>query len=197
MLPHRSPEQKSLAMQRLWQLGADQTWRAPYLYFIIDAARDRRIYPKLASLQKRVEIVSLYQGALARDLAEVAPYIFCLGSGESVFDWLWDQGWGRSWGIFLWSRGQDLASLRDHLRRLTMVELEGVGPVTFRFYDPRVLTSFIPTCSRAELAFLFGPVRRFIAETDAGASLTDFRREDDGSLTRTAHTVGSPLGAGR
>lgn len=189
MLQARSSEQKALAVQHLWQLSADQTWLAPHLYFLIDAAQHRGIYPKLASWQKRVEIVSLYQGELARDLAEVAPYLFCLGSNLMVFDWLWEQGWGRHWGIFLWCRGQSVQTLRDHFRRLTVAEAESGGQVMFRFYDPRVLCSFIPTCSPAQLAYLFGPVRRFMAETNVGTELAEFLRSDFGPVTRTLHPL--------
>jgi Domain of unknown function (DUF4123) len=195
MLRHPFFEQKPLVVQRLWQLGADQTWQAPHLYFLVDAAQDRGIYPKLVSWQKSAEIVSLYQGALAGDLAEVAPYLFCLGSDSTIFDWIWEQGWGRSWGIFLWCRGQSLQTLRDHLRRLTMVEVEGAGQVMFRFYDPRILDGFIPTCSPQQLAALFGPIRRFAMEAEDGAALAEFRREDGGAITRTAHSLApaSPL----
>jgi hypothetical protein len=189
MLQQRSSEQKTQVVERLWQLGADQTWLAPHLYFVIDAAQHRGIYPRLVSWQKRVEIVSLYQGTLARDLAEVAPYLFCLGSDLTVFDWLWEQGWGKSWGIFLWCRGQSVETLRDHLRRLTMVEVEGGQPAMFRFYDPRVLRAFIPTCSSTELAYLYGPVRRFTVEGDAGKELAEFARSDSGVLTRTSHAL--------
>ena len=190
MLQQRPAEQKALVIERLWQLDHDRRWRAPNLHFLIDAARDRGIYPKLVSWQKRVEIVSLYQGALANDLAEVAPYLFCLGSDLTIFDWLWSQGWGRSWGVFLWSRGQTLQALRDHFRRLTMVEVEGGGPVMFRFYDPRVLDAFIPTCSPNQLASLFGPVRRFLVEADSGDALTEFRKDDSGTVTKTSYSVG-------
>jgi hypothetical protein len=192
MLQHRFSQQKPLVVQQLWQLSDDQTWRQPHLYFVIDAARDRSIYPKLASWQHRTEIVSLYQGRLAADLAEVAPYLFCLGSDSMMFDWIWEQGWGRSWGLFLWSRGQTVETLRDHLRRLTMVDVDGKGPVMFRFYDPRVLYGFLPTCSPQQLAYVFGPIRRFAMEAEAGAELAEFRKEDDGGLTRTTHSLAPP-----
>jgi hypothetical protein len=34
----------------------------------------------------------------------------------------------------------------------------------FRFYDPRVLRVFIPTCTPEESADLFGPISRFVVE---------------------------------
>jgi Domain of unknown function (DUF4123) len=195
MLQHAFSKQKPLVVKQLWQLTADQTWRQPHLYFLIDAAQDRRIYPKLVSWQKRTEIMSLYQGSLARDLAEVAPYLFCLGSDSMLFDWIWEQGWGRNWGIFLWSRGQTVETLRDHLRRLTMAEMEGSGPVMFRFYDPRVLANFLPTCSSQQIAYVFGPIRRFAVEAKAGAELAEFRKDDMGGLTRTVHSLAPQPGS--
>ncbi len=36
----------------------------------------------------------------------------------------------------------------------------------FRFYDPRVLRIFLPTCDRSQILEFFGPVKIFICEDE-------------------------------
>jgi hypothetical protein len=54
--------------------------------------------------------------------------------------------------------------LRDHFREFQTVELPDQRTVLFRYYDPRVLRSFLPACNAAELRAFFGPVQSFIVE---------------------------------
>src|SRR5439155_1286760 len=44
----------------------------------------------------------------------------------------------------------------------------------FRFYDPRVLRIYLPTCNAAEQQFVFGPVLRFLCEEAEPSTLLDF-----------------------
>ena len=48
-------------------------------------------------------------------------------------------------------------------------------PLYFRYYDPRVLRSFLPTCSPAQLKQMFGPVDAFLAESEAADAVTIYR----------------------
>jgi hypothetical protein len=51
--------------------------------------------------------------------------------------------------------------------------------MTFRFYDPRVITKFLPTCNAEELQTFFGKVDTFFAETEDGEKLVKFQVEND------------------
>jgi hypothetical protein len=167
----RDPRAKQRAIRLLWQLDRmPGERRQPYLYAILDAARDKRIYPGLRQLAATEEILSLYQGPTANELASVAPYLVCLGTSDTVFDWIWQQGWGESWGIFLWSLVSP-ATLRDHFRRLTIVKAEDGPRLLFRFYDPRVLRTFLPVCDTEQVRELFGPILQFCYESEAGDAL--------------------------
>jgi hypothetical protein len=171
----RDPAVRERAKQILWQLHtAPQRERQPYLYAILDAARDKRIYPVLGRLARTEQILGFYQGRAATELAAVAPYLVNLGTTDRVFDWLWEEGWGESWGIFLWSLVSP-DTLRTHFRRLTMVHDHSGARLLFRFYDPRVLGAFLPTCDAAQLREMFGPVQRFMLEQDAGRTVVSFR----------------------
>ena len=44
----------------------------------------------------------------------------------------------------------------------------------FRFYDPRVLRIFLPTCNAAETATFFGPVGQFLVEAQDAETLLRF-----------------------
>lgn len=165
----RDPAAKQRAIEYLWQLDRmPGRRRQPYLFAILDAARDERIYPGLQWLAATEEILPLYQGPTANELASVAPYLICLGTSDGVFDWIWQEGWGESWGIFLWSLVSPQI-LREHFRRLTIVRTEEGQRLLFRFYDPRVLRVFLPTCDAAQVMATFGPVQRFIMEAGPGA----------------------------
>jgi hypothetical protein len=199
----RDPEAKARAIRCLWQLGAAGGRRQSYLYVVLDAARDKQIYPRLRQLAATELVVGLYQGRTATELAAVAPYLVCLGATDRVFDWLWDQGWGESWGIFLWSLVSP-ETLRAHFRRLNMVQTEQKQRLLFRFYDPRVLRPFLPTCDAAQLREMFGPVAAYMAESAEGDAILTFRGGDR-LVTATTELVPcviaseakqSPVGAG-
>jgi hypothetical protein len=162
---------KQRAIQLLWQLDeAPGQPRQDGLYAILDAARDPQIYPGLRRLAHTDQVLPLYQGAAATELAAVAPYIVCLGTTNRVFDWIWEIGWGDNWGIFVWSL-VTAETLRAHFRRLTMVRTEDGGQLLFRFYDPRVLPPFLQTCDSGQLQEIFGPVQHYMAEMGQGEEL--------------------------
>lgn len=171
----RDPAAREQAKQILWQQHSGPgRERQPNLYAILDAARDKQIYPVLQRLARTEQILGLYQGHAATELAAVAPYLVNFGITDRVFDWVWEHGWGENWGIFLWSLVSP-DTLRAHFRRLTMVQDDGGARLLFRFYDPRVLGAFLPTCDAAQLREMFGPVQRLMLEQDAGRTLVSFR----------------------
>jgi Domain of unknown function (DUF4123) len=133
------------------------------LFAILDAARDPLVLARL--LDHPGERQSLYEGTKGDQLAAVAPYLAAFPAESSSLQALIDDGWGKSWGVFLTS-DQPFQEVRKHLRRFLMVELAGQKPVYFRFYDPRVLRPFLPSCSPAELAQFFGPIQAFLMESE-------------------------------
>jgi hypothetical protein len=148
------------------------------LYAVLDAARDEKI---LEVLKEEIEpYQSLYEGDKARELAEAAPYVVRLPPTSALLETLVREGWGESWGIYLVCNWP-LADVRKHLRRFLMVELEGEGQVYFRYYDPRVLRAFLPTCTAEEVAEFFGPVRAFLMEDRVPEILLKFSSGKQGA----------------
>lgn len=133
------------------------------LFAIIDAARA----PELLNLLRvHAEIYySLYDGAAGEQLDDVAPYLVELRPRSPLLEALVREQWGNSWGVFAWALS-DFKNLRRHLRRFLMVQDTRGKDMYFRFYDPRVLRVFLPTCSAAELGEFCGPIRGFLLEAE-------------------------------
>jgi hypothetical protein len=130
-------------------------------YAILDAARDKVIYPKIVN--SGIKSICLYHGTKSVELATVAPYLVLLERDTPFTDWLLNQGWGKSWGIFL-KTSETLEKLQQHFRQFLMVYNEDGKLLYFRFYDPRVFRVYLPTCNEAELKTVFGPVTYFLTE---------------------------------
>jgi hypothetical protein len=116
----------------------------------------------------------LYRGDLKPDLAEVAPYLIRIEPGSELSDWIIGQGWGKHWGIFGASHA-DIRTLRRHFRTFLMVHDSEGKPLYFRYYDPRVLRVYLPTCSAQELGVIFGPVNSYLVEDEDSNSCLRLR----------------------
>ena len=67
--------------------------------------------------------------------------------------------------------------MRQHFRNLVNVYNEQGNPMIFRFYDPRVLNSFLPTCDAEQLEKMFENIEFFFAETDDHENLNSYSFE--------------------
>jgi hypothetical protein len=148
--------------------------RAAGLYAVVDASRGLR---PLQLLREAVEEHrSLYDGAKGESLAHCAPYLVAIRPDSCLLDQLLLEGWGARWGIFL-SCDRPTRDVRRHLRRFLLVEDDETGQMYyFRFYDPKVLRVFLPTCTPRQRQDFFGEVRCFFAEGEGG-ELLRFQRE--------------------
>ncbi|MGB2822832.1 MAG: DUF4123 domain-containing protein [Phycisphaerae bacterium] len=133
------------------------------VYAVLDGASVEGLLGRLGEHQP--EYYCLYREELTADMAEVAPYVVALEAGTPFTDWVIENGWGKHWGIFALSKENGRA-MRQHFRKFVMVESPEGEPLYFRFYDPRVLREFLPTCTAAELAELFGPVTSYVLEAE-------------------------------
>jgi len=124
------------------------------LFALLDAARDRRIRALLAG--SRVTHESLFEGQKGEFLAEVAPYLVEITPASELLEVLVLDAWGESWGVYLTGL-RPFKEVRRRLRRSLMVADEATGKkLYFRFYDPRVLRAFWPTCSPRQRSEILG-----------------------------------------
>jgi pSer/pThr/pTyr-binding forkhead associated (FHA) protein len=149
------------------------------LYAILDAARDIKILALL--LQYKEEHQSLYEGQDGAKLAQVAPYLVKLKKDSALLDTLVREGWGQSWGVYLTS-SSEFANLRRHLRHFLEVKLPDGKQVYFRFYDPRVLRTYLPTCTPEETNQFFGPIKKYLVEDEKPVKLLQFVNQDRGPV---------------
>jgi len=167
---------------------AEQT-RTQRIHELLYSQADNRAYAVLdgasvpglvnALREHQVEHYCLFHGDLEPDMQEVAPYVVALPSGGAFGRWVLQTGWGEHWGVLLTSQAQ-LRPLRGHLRNLTTVKGPDGRELYFRFYDPRVLQDYLPTCNGEELEAVFGPVTSFLVEAEDGSMVMRFRREGGG-----------------
>ena len=135
---------------------------------------------RFALYEHQPEHVCLYRGELEPDLAEIAPYLVRLEREADFTGWLLDEGWGRHWGIFALSP-ESLEVMRNHFRQFLIVYGPENEPLYFRYYDPRILRLYLPTCQADELAALFGPVASYLLEAE-DPKLADRCRLESGAL---------------
>lgn len=119
----------------------------------------------------------LFRGELEPDMQEVAPYVVGLVPGTPFVDWVLAECFGKHWGIFVQSR-RSLKEMRFQFRKLLTVMNEAGDPMIFRFYDPRVLNRFLPTCTPEELEAFFGSVDTFFSEDASAGKMLRFRIKD-------------------
>jgi len=113
------------------------------------------------------EHVCLYRGELEPDLAETAPYLVKLERQSPFTWWVLSEGWGSHWGIFAITPAEvDLRTLRQHFRRFLMVYDPDQELIYFRYYDPRVLRVYLPTCNVEEMEIVFGPIDSYMLEDE-------------------------------
>jgi hypothetical protein len=145
-------------------------------YILLDAAAMDAYMDWLKMKTPKTAYVSLYKGSAEEDLSSVAPYLFELD--KEVFDFYTLYGKGNSWGVLLGS-AWSFEQLKKHFRRFLMVKDEAGKQMYFRFYDPRVLRIFLPTCTKEQLMLFFGAIDFFVIEDEDADFVLLFSRQKE------------------
>lgn len=167
---------------RLWREGADKN-----VFVILDGAQNETLLDKFDESED-LEYECLMTDQLEPDMAEVAPYVVKLEEDAPFTRWLMEQGWAQNWGIFLVSH-EGLPAVWRHMRRHIEVRSPDRKILFFRFYDPRVLAAFLPTCDAKQLNDFFGVVDLFVAEMEGGSGAYAYSLGDGGLVTETIGMV--------
>jgi hypothetical protein len=164
------------------------------MWMVVDAARDRRIFGVLVN--SYLDYSCLYSGSLPPALETVAPYLVQLEHEDRYTRELLQQAWGNSWGILI-RCDSSLETLRRHLRQFLVVQGPRGERLVFRYYDPRVLRIYLPTCNAEELRTVFGPIECFYTEAEASEEIWEFRRDERRLLpAKTSLADGRAVGLG-
>jgi hypothetical protein len=164
----------------LWTHGDAPLWA------VVDGARDPRLSESLSLVLN--PSACLFAGDLTEDLRRAAPYLVRLYPNDRFSDRLIERAWGQPWCLYVRSTAS-MAPLRKHLKSLLRVRDEGQRLLYFRFYDPRVLKIYLPTCTPEELALVFGPVVAEFVVEDAAHEVVHTFRLQDGALVATQTPV--------
>ncbi|MGH9402274.1 MAG: DUF4123 domain-containing protein [Terriglobia bacterium] len=159
------------------------------LFALLDAAREPSVLKVL--VESREECQSLFEGPQGDQLAHFAPYLVRLAADSQMLDTLVNQAWGKNWGVYLTCDGS-FAELRKHLQYFLRVTLDGHREAFFRYYDPRVLRLFLPTCLPEEIDQFFGPIRYYLMEDEKGGALLRFSNSGRGAGLRTLPLSSEP-----
>jgi len=145
--------------------------RETEVYAVLDGAAASGLIEALYDMKP--EFFCLFRGKLTPDIAETAPYLVNMTSSSEFTDWVFDEGWGKSWGIFA-TADADIKTMRRHFRTfLTVVDPDGES-IHFRYYDPRVFSVYLPTCNAEELGLVFGPIESYYMEGETPDTLLSF-----------------------
>lgn len=180
--------------KRLWSLlsSGDDPNETPHdLFALLDGAVVRQL-PDFFE-DEEVEHAPLLPPASdePEDITR-ATYLARIEADSATADWIASSGWGKHWGIFIAApAGTDFDDMLRHLREMAQVRLPDGRIVFFRFYDPRVWRTFLPSCDMPQQQHLFSLPVIYGCETDDGTALIlDLMK--DGAAQRVEHVLNPP-----
>lgn len=137
-------------------------------HILLDAAKmDGYIY---LAREMNEEHSCLYEGDSEVLLGSSAPWLFELDEYTEFSDWLAENAPDNSWGVIINSQAETEV-LNHHFRKFLIIHTDAGRELYFRFYDPRVLGEFLPTCDSEQLQEFFGPVDSYVLENEEGNML--------------------------
>jgi hypothetical protein len=151
------------------------------LFVAIDGADAHGVAEMARDVGPRVA-ACLYNTTEDKDLTEVAPYVFHVDAG--VLRWVRARLAEDPAFCMFALADTNLEGMRRHFRRFLVVVSPAGTKMNFRFYDPRVLTTFLECCTALELDDFYGPASEYGIPTEDGLGVLFFKRRDEGSPRR-------------
>lgn len=143
-----------------------------HLYAVIDGAS---VSGLLEAIKKNnTQYCCLLSGKLDLELAQAAPYLAKLETKSPLTEWLLD-GWGTHSGIYcVIDESVSFMDVRKHFRSIQIVKNYDNKSIFFRYYDPRVMNVYLPTCTGNEAKQMFGPTAIYVLEGEKGDSVNKY-----------------------
>jgi hypothetical protein len=134
--------------------GIDRNGKPLVRYAVIDLAVVKPL--RAPFTEKRTTAVeTLLSWSFDKKLLAVGPWLVRLSDAPEVTNTLADYGRDVPWGYYV-SASVDLLTLRKSLRRYNLVQIPGTpGKVLFRYWDPRVMATFLKVITEFQRERLF------------------------------------------
>lgn len=142
------------------------------LYGIVDSARNDEVFRYLVTGDVRYK--SLFEDTMDVQSYGVSGFLVECKKESPLFKWMTTEAWGDNCCIFFTSKAS-FDDLFTHFQKFNRVYIEGDDVVLFRYYDPRVLSLFLPTCNDDQIHSFFGKVNLFFAENEDPTILKVFK----------------------
>ena len=139
-----------------------------YVYCIIDSACDKNIYPMLKN--SKWDYTCLYKknihfegDRMCEELAATAPYFLVLDPAKIKVEHFIQERIGKNQIIVFESEAPEQVIL-DHCSSMLKAMDEDGKVISFRYYDPRILRAYLPTCTDEEKFIFFGDIETIWVE---------------------------------
>jgi len=143
------------AIAALWPAGDSLT--GTQVHMLVDGAADPRLAARIRL--GKLDHDCLFAGPLTARLQAAAPWLVHLSAASAQTRELIGRA-ARHQGILVSAPAHvSTRQLRLHFKKLLWVRDEDGRELYFRFYDPRVLAIYLPTCTPEEKRIVFGPVQ--------------------------------------
>jgi hypothetical protein len=147
------------------------------VYTVIDGANAPVLLGKLAEYEPKH--TCLFRGELSIEMAEVAPYLVKLEADDDFTNWLLEYTTESPCCIFAHT-DKDFLALRKHFRSFLRVESPEGKILHFRYYDPRVLSVYLPSCEEGENKVLYADIIERLLSFDVKKQLLkEFHKTDN------------------
>jgi hypothetical protein len=149
--------------------------KGEYVFAVLDCSRDSRIPAFLDASGER------YLGI--DPLARVQTCVVTPHPQSRLLDVMIKDGWGRGWCSYF--TGQcSLEEACSHLSGYVTLYTQRGQPLTFRYWDPRVLRALVPQMSPEEAAAFWGPFTRIIVEGEKPETAIEISQSPRGPRPR-------------
>ena len=150
-------------------LGVGVLSAAPHdsslLFAVLDLARAPHLY-QLITLHEPFDAQCLFSSNISEDLRQASPFLVNSARVPSLMEKWRAEGTACAWGLLIVS-SLSLDRLRRKLKTIQQVRLpDNVGPVLFRFWDPRVMRPFLQSAEPAQCESLFDGIDALLIEDE-------------------------------
>lgn len=152
------------------------------LYAVFDGSDTPAVAEKARELGPRIGVCLYRPQDDDEELADVAPYLFHVTS--DLYPWVRALSTEDPAACIFALADTNLEGVRRHFRRFLVVQSPAGTKMNFRFFDPRVLVTWLDCCTAQELDEFYGPVAEFGVPTEDGLGALFWKRRVEGPMRR-------------